>query len=66
VVSLTPLPLYTRGNSPPVPIVQPVLGGPQSHFRRYGEDKNPLLLLGIEPQFLVLPTHDLVAVVLNI
>jgi hypothetical protein len=49
VVSFIPLPLYRRGMSPRYPLDRR-LGGPQSQSGRYGKEKNPLLLPGIEPR----------------
>jgi hypothetical protein len=48
VVSFTPLPLYTQGNSPWCPLHRR-LDGPQSRSGRGGEEKNSQPPSGIEP-----------------
>jgi hypothetical protein len=48
VVSLTPRPLNTQGNSPRYPLDRR-LGGPQSRSGRGGEEKNSQPPPGIEP-----------------
>jgi hypothetical protein len=47
VVSFTPWPLYSHGNSPWYPLHR-WLGGPQSQSGRGGEEKNSQPLLGLE------------------
>jgi hypothetical protein len=61
VLSFTPLPLYPRGNSSHYPLYRR-LGEPQSGSERYGEDKNLLMLLGIEPRLLSRPARVLISI----
>jgi hypothetical protein len=55
-VSFTPRSLYPR-----YPLCRK-LGGPQSRYERYGEDKNLFPLQGIETQFLGRPGRSLVTI----
>jgi hypothetical protein len=51
VVSFKPRPLYPRGKSPGNTLDRR-LGEPQSRSGRCGEEKNTMVLPGIEPRFL--------------
>jgi hypothetical protein len=62
VVSFKPLALYSQGNNAPVPIVYRRLGGPQSRSGRYGEEKNPFPVPGIDSRYLGRPCLSLVTI----
>jgi hypothetical protein len=61
VVSFAPWPLYPRVKSPRY-LLDMRLGGPQRRSGRCEENKNILPLLKMEPRFLGLPVHSLVAI----